>query len=109
MEKRDREKAEGMTEPRSTTETFIIRAQKAEIIAQMIRTGEGAAQLCQHEPREVWTVTVQGEGPEEIIAHFSDEQAAVEAAEALDRQMRALVHSDDQGPRLATVGGVTVQ
>lgn len=88
---------------------FKIRAYQGVKTAEMIDLG-GKPQLCEIEPRPVFVVTAEGpEGPEEVVATFPSLEAAQEAAEALDKQMRAELGNEGNGPRLASRDGRTLQ
>ncbi|MBU2326855.1 MAG: hypothetical protein KJ755_05770, partial [Alphaproteobacteria bacterium] len=70
----------------------------------------GKPQLCEIEPRPVFVVTAEGpEGPEEVVATFSSLEAATEAAEALEAQLRAELGTEGAGLKLATRDGRTLQ
>ncbi len=93
----------------TTANTSItIRAVEIQQIGVLVQLGDHVAKV-ETEPRRRWAVTIDHGHSAEIGALFDTEQQATEAAEALQTQLRALVDSDGQGPRLATRNGERLQ
>lgn len=91
------------------TQSLTIRATQVEQVGVVLQMGETYTTL-QTEPRRRWAVSVDhGSENLEIVGLFDSEARAVEAAEALERQIKAELGTDGAGPRLATRDGQVLQ
>lgn len=97
-----------MTEPKP--HEFIIRATECELVAQVVKIGNNPPTVLEVQPRPLWAVSAEAPGqPLEIIGTFSSAEDAQEAAEALTQQMKAIVGTEGEGLKLASIDGRTLQ
>lgn len=93
----------------TTKNAPIVRATQVELVAQVVRFGQNPPVVCETQPRPLWAVSVDHGKSVEVIAILDSEERAVEAAEALERQLKAELGTDGAGLKLATRDGQVLQ